>query len=387
MMNLRHDHGSMPLALLAIITIGGIVAALFTITVSTQRSVRQDRNFQVSINGSDAGVQQAATQINELNDDTVTTLSDSSTVGATTFTWEAERIGNTWEVTSTGTTNQESRRVEAEVSRDGIFDVAAFADVSFDLNGNSSGLDSYDSQIPNSDQNGGTGNGSAGSNGEISVGGFSGGDSFRLYGPNASCDCDEDKKVGSPAPYPIDEVLAGIQEDMDAACDPADFEVYNSDSYGQLVAGTTYCFSEMNITGKKPTVTLGNSADGTAPSLKNPVIVYLTGGFDAPNGTTLNCPDCPTPDAGRLQVYSLGQNFTLGNQSLIAGAFAFPNASCGGGPSSAQTEIFGSLICNEIGNQGGWKLHYDDNLRNLVDNFWDITAFREELPGETSFGP
>jgi hypothetical protein len=61
---------------------------------------------------------------------------------------------------------------------------------------------------------------------------------------------------------------------------------------------------------------------------------------------------------------------------VAAGIYA-PESECGGNPSNAQAEIFGSLICRDITNQGGWGFHYDQQLLTLGDGNYQMHAWWE----------
>lgn len=382
MRRLCGQDGSLPFTMLAIIGVAGMVSALFSITVATQRSVRDDRSFQAAIQTSDAGVQQALTQISELTTSATTSLAGTATVGGGTFDWTAQRNGNTWEVTSTGTTNDTSRRIEATISRSGTFLVGAFADVAFTMRG-ANGADSYNSAAGTI----GTGQGSIGSNGDLELEGNAFADQILLYGEAASCEglgCVPGKIEGSDTRFDIDAIEDDIQAQMTALC-AGGFVPYVASSFGNLEGGETYCFSSMNV---DQDVVLASGGAGPA-AITNPVTIYLSGNFDMANATRLNCALCvdqtSKPDAGALQIYSTGAQVALGNQTFIAAAIAAPNASCQGSPSNAQANIYGAMVCNDLSNQGGWSFHYDQSLASVDTGFWDIADWREELQGESSF--
>lgn len=376
------EQGSMPFALIGIILVAGLVAALFSVTLSTQESVRADRQFHRSLTGSDAGVQQALTHISELPDASTTSLSGTATIDDVEFAWTADRNGNRWEVKSTGNDGGEARTVEATIERYGTFLVGAFADIAFTMRG-ANGADSYNSATGATD----TGEGSVGSNGEMTMNGNAFADRILLYG-DATCDgagCDSGEISGQDTRFDIDAIEASIAQMIDDTCGGV-FESYRASTYGPLVAGETYCFSGMIV---DQDTELANSTDGTPPSLQNPVTILLPGSFEMANHTSLNCPSCgsatDTPDSGSLQIYGTGTEFKLGNHTEIAAAIAMPAAACQGSPSNAQAHIYGSMLCDDLDNQGGWDFHYDQNLENVDTGFWDITAWREELAGESSF--
>lgn len=374
---LADDGGSMLFALLGVIMVAGLAVALFTISLNLQRQTRSDRDFQTAITGGDAGVYQALTQISFLPDATTSSLADTSTIGDTTYSWTADRVGATWQVRARAETGGRTRYVEAEVSRSSRFIIGAFADVAFTMRG-SNGADSYNSRTGTID----TGNGSVGSNGALTMNGNAFADRIFLYGDNATCDgngCSSGELTGSDQPFDIDALTADIEAEMDAAC-VGGYEGYVASTYGDLVGGTTYCFSSMFV--DSDVVLQGASLD-------DPVTIYLSGDFDMSNHTHLNCLACvdetSVPLATALQIYGTGTSFRIGNQSEMAAAVAMPNASCQGSPSNAQADIYGAMICDDLSNQGGWRFHFDESLLDLGNGQWDVTAWREEVGGTTSF--
>jgi len=371
------DDGSMILALLGVLMSTGMIVVLFSLTMNVMAATREDRDFQFSLHGGDTGVYQALTQISLLSDPAVGSLSATGGIGDASFSWTAERVGSAWRVTSQGTRGERSRKIEATVARASTFLIGAFADVAFTMRG-SNGADSYDSASGET----GTGMGSIGSNGAITMNGNAFADRILLYGEPASCSgngCSSGDIEGSDTPFNIDAVTAAIEQGMDANCS-AGFSAYQSSLHGTLTPGV-HCFTSMLI----DTDTLV----GAAAAWDNPVIVYLTGNLDMSNNTRLNCATCfdaaSTPDAGALQIYSTGPQVTLGNHVFVAAGIAAPNASCQGSPSNAQAEIYGSMICSDLSNQGGWNFHFDTNLLRLGNGYWDITDWREERNDTTSF--
>lgn len=376
--DLRSDEGSLLFALLGVLVVTGIATSLFAVTRNLQDQTRSGRDHQVAITGADAGVHHALTTISLLQDPTVTALQDTSTVGDVDFSWTAERAGAGWQVRARATKGGRERVVEAVVERSSRFVIGAFADVAFTMRGGN-GVDSYNSSTSATD----TGNGSVGTNGALEMNGNAHADRIHLFGPNATCTksgCDSGQLVGVNEPLDVDAMTAAIQAEMDAACG-GNHSGWLASAGGPLVGGTTYCFSDMTV--DADVVLQGASS-------ANPVTIYLSGDFDMANHVRLNCAGCgagSTPDAAGLQVYGTGTSFRLGNHAWLAAAIAVPNASCQGSPSNAQAEVFGAMVCDDLSNQGGWNFHFDDSLLDLGNGQWDVTAWREEVGGTTSFGP
>lgn len=173
----RQEEGSLLLALLAILIIGGLVTVLMAATVTGQRQVQFDRNFSGAINPASSGIDAATTWINTEEADQGGVVADPSTQytrngavdpdGGYTFTWTASKVNDQrWEITSVGTApDGTTRTVEASVVPRPLFQFAAFAKTNVGLGGGNS-ADSYD---PYGDPQLDTGRGIVGSNGIINI--------------------------------------------------------------------------------------------------------------------------------------------------------------------------------------------------------------------------
>lgn len=380
--------GSLPFAMLGILVVTAIVVGLVTRTVFTLKQTTDDREFQSAVLGADAGVQQALTQISVLTDNTTAALNDNGEVGDVAFEWEARRSGSTWQIESWGTDGDAIRKVEAQVERPTVFTMAAFADVKFIMSGNN-GASSYNSATGDVGDGDGTGNGSVGTNGSITLRGSAFADRVDLFGPDATCDgngCSRgDGMVGHDDPFDLDALADAIADEAEAACGGV-YTGWQASRDDPLRGGTTYCLSEVNF---------DTDTDLIDASIDNPVVIYLDGELSASNHTNVNCSGCDRlngtlPDASALQIYSNGESVRIGVQAAFAAALLAPAATCQGNPAGAQADIYGSMICDIIGranggsgNQGGWRFHFDDHLMNLANGKWDITGWREE-PGDTT---
>jgi hypothetical protein len=383
------EEGSLIVALLASIIVGGLVITLVTTTTTGQRKVRHDRDFQLAINGADAGVNQALTVIGQLPPGSATTTLDSAglpvaattTVGDVDFEWTAQKDTIiSWRIRGVGERNGVERTVEALAMRDPIFFIAAFADIGIGMKGGNKVL-SYSATAVD------TGNGAVGSNGQVkSIGaGSSYVDLIMLMGAGATCEgniCTETPIVGFNSAFDLEAIADNIREAMDESCGGT-FPAYDAKTGPTLQGGTTYCFSSVTVPSQGGIPMAGNT--GT-----NPVVILMTGDYKSGNQSSVNCPveGCSMankPDARSLQIYSTGSLVAVGNQSEFAGALAAPYASCVGNPSAAQADIYGALICNDLSNQGGWDFYFDDRLLNLGNGEYDIVEWREEVGGTTSF--
>jgi hypothetical protein len=385
----RDADGSMMLALLATFIIGALVVTLVSTTITGQRKVRHDRDFQLAINGADAGVNQALTTITQLPPGDPTTMlssADRSTgavtqVGDVGFDWSAEKDTIiSWRIRAEGKRNDVERHVEALAVRDATFFLAAFADIGFGMKGGNE-VRSYSATSTD------TGNGAVGSNGEIySIGaGSSWVDLIMLMGSGASCDgnvCEERPIVGFSQAFDLEAIADNIRQAMEEHCGGG-FSAYDASTGPTLVGGNTYCFTDVAVPKQGGIPLASHSKD-------KPVVILMTGNFSTGNQASVNCPPggCSMsnhPDASSLQIYSTGQAVRIGNHTEFAGAIAAPYAACEGNPSVAQANIYGAIICNDLSNQGGWDFYFDDRLLNLGNGQYDVVEWREEHPTTSSF--
>jgi len=382
----RGQRGSLPLTLLAVIMVTGLVLTLVATVIAGQRRQQVNRSYHEAITGAEAAVNQAVTFIGSLDgDDPRLTLTsadlpadagDQLVVGRADFVWEARRLGPlAWVIRGTGSVNDVDRTLEVLASRDSTFYLAAFADIGFRMRG-ANDARSYTAAAVD------TGNGAIGSNGTLDLVGNAYADAIYLMGPSATCDtnaCDDDRMIGFPDPYDMEELERLIKQEMDAACEPGDFVPYTG---GVLNGGTDYCFSSI-LTGNHQDVVLSHASSA------NPVRLFVTGNIEFGRHGEVNCGSgcsaSQAPDAGALQVYSTGGNVRIGNQAAVAAAIGAPNATCAGNPSNAGAQIYGSIVCNDLSNQGGWDFWFDERLLNLGGGFFQIQVINEELTGTTSF--
>ena len=391
--------GSLPLAVLVAIVVGGLVIVLISRTMLSQEQVRFDRDFQLAVNSAEAGLSQALNVIQTLPAGSTTTSLDSQALGLPSelqgndFEWTAEKQPRgTWHVRSTGWHGEEISRVfEAEVDDGGVFTVAAFGRVGVRMVGGNTV-----SSFPP------TGYGTVGTNGLISIIGNSTADLVLLMGPDAECQeldadtntCNDNPIEGQAEKLDFDAMIEDVEAELDDACGGS-FEPFDLAEHGTLHTGETYCFTEIVTDNHESIdVVIDDGHRDTASGLMNPgAKVYVSPGpVQIGNHNDINCPGgtCPDPDASALQITTDSPSFQVGNQSHIAAAIMAPKAICHGSPSSAQVDVYGSLICNRIGNassgnQGGWDFHFDVRLLELGNGRYEVTALREEVGGSTSF--
>ena len=402
---LRSQSGSLPMALLAALIVGGLVVVLVARLGTTQREVRFDRDFQLAVNAAEAGLQQALTSIQQLPQgapptEIVSEPDDDPTLGDSTFTWRAVPLATGgWGVRAEGTRNGVSRTLEAEARQDCSFCVAAFGRIGLRMVGNNLAA-SYNGAVEGG-LIAGTGSGSVGSNGLVSIIGNSTADYVKLNGIAASCGdnfYDEDANTcndvpidGSDDPLDFDLIIETVQGEMDEHCSSYPPLTLDKNATLELSNDEIHCFGDV-ILDDRASLTV----DGT---FTEPVQVYIKGNLELGNDNRVNCPlsGCDyvadvnkLPVSGALRISTLGPEVRIGNKGDVAAAILAPISLCRGNPSSAQTNIYGSLVCHQVGNdgsgsQGGWSFYFDTRLLTIGNGNTELQGIREEVGGSTSF--
>jgi hypothetical protein len=416
----RHDdRGSIPIALLGIIALTTVVGALVATTVASTRTARFDQQYTEVIQVADAAAQAGATHLLRAVDPddlqrATSSFAGSGTLDGVPYTWAAERrpanecrtggtVANCWRVTGTATSpgaagvDPVTRDVALQVSDSARFFVAAFSDVGMRLRGGNAS----DSYLPGISGGVNLGNGIVGSNGTIRLNGNTYVDGVQLFSFTGALAnygrCDGQNRAGQcagllapggpvwPSATFVEPLEVGPNEDLDtlfideARTDPARCNGvvpvdWLASSNGGVIgdpAGPTsqvLCVEDLLID-TDTVVAAGRSVE-----------VYVYGTVSIANHTSLNCTGCSEtsrPDSTNLRIYSDGGAVNIGNHSEVAAGIYAPESECGGNPSNAQAEIFGSLICRDITNQGGWGFHYDQQLLTLGDGNYQMHAWWE----------
>lgn len=422
---LAHDEGgSIVVALLVAIVVGGLVTTITARAVTGQRSVSFDRDFTAVVHGAEAGVSEALAQLKDADEAWRTgfvpaQVNAPGEIDGITYDWSAAKTGaRTWEITSTGTRGDVSRTLVVTIEDRPRFSAGLFGDVLLDFAG-SNIVDSYDGT------DWCTGNGAVGTNGVA-----------EFQGVAPSSVCDSAGPSGSHAPRPNGRTvdLVVLYDWADNPGDPDPPHDPRCDHHGGR-GGTNNChagtgsysqFSSPMLVDdeRKPDIEFIEEAlddcsviyptwytslppmpgvsSGELPpgdwcveklifdvdtELEDPsetTRIYVSGEISVSGPhLRINCPsgDCVAgsthPVTDNLQIYSSGTGVVevRPHLTVAAGIYA-PRSNCKGGP-NAQAEFFGSLICSEVDNVGGWKLHYDDRLRDIGSGIFEIAVWQE----------
>lgn len=449
------EKGSLPLALLVAILVGGLIVVLVARTISSQGQVSFDETYHGALPGADAAIQLSKFRLNNGDllpheDGTMkapaefevgeSTSELSGEVDGRIFTWTMTLRDEGWEVDATSTDPRTGveRRVLAILGEQPLVDVAAFAETLLLFRG-ANRADSYNSR--DGQEAWCTGWGDVASNGDVEFTGGAAGptprcpnptgrtlDRVRLYDwddnpgdvtneevrPGGSR-CDNDSNHANcievnedfpvPAIYPqyldlaTDEAVAFIKDALDKCKEDGPLEEFRAtDHAGPLepavnaadainagdfaLEGGHYCYDRAAFDRD-----IGWSVDAS-PS--NPVIMFVErdvvlASSSGPPPVDVGCVGCQRgpdtnedyPKAGSLLIFVLEGDVALRNHSQFAGVMYAPQATCRGENSNAQADIYGSIICDNIGNAGGWRFHYDEALADLSSGEYILTQWRE----------
>lgn len=426
----RSDRGSVPLALLVVVIMAGMTSIVFARMTAEQRSVRHDTEFTTSIHAAEAGIEEAAFRAN--NHLLIgTSGAGSGSANGFDYDWTATRDdeADPWIVTAIGTGPTDvSRTVVAELADRPLFDNALATHLGVNFQGGNA-ADSYNSATqercagPSPDCFG-----IVASNGNIDMGSSGGGTNYadRVHvhdwanpdntgpdrcGPDNSIYCEEDRDPLPQHRVNIDDPLdirgqVGLVEDLLEDCgenppnwtasehisgaDPSAAVLDPSVALSHPEVGTFYCFGEM-LFDTKTELPASVTAD-------NGLVIVVRDRIKIEGNVEINCPGCASgfpsspdmPAARRLQILTLAEDQPANGNNVLAAiqirqhaklgaAIYAPNASCGNQQSNAQVEIYGSLTCKTVLNQGGWQFHYDEDLMSgLRTGEYYMRRWREE---------
>ncbi len=371
----RNDEGSLMLVFLVILVVSAMASVVLVTAVSGNKVSRHAEAYNEVLPRADVGVQKALFALINGGATGLPTNSASPAPlsgGTSTGSWYVTHpAALEYDVVSTSTQNGVSRTVTAKLIDQPRFPLAAFADATITFRGNNA-ADSYDHRSLQTN----TGNGDAGSNGSIVFNGNASADGVTLYDylTNASgtrCSgtpCANLTTVGPKLDISSSGATAFISNAVAACQSAGPLTAWVASQNGGVLTPGTHCYSSMAF--DIDTTNLGTDL--------SPTIIYVTGSVSVEKMTNVNIPASPAvPDPQALQIYALGSSVAIGNHSAVGAAIWAPHAACGGNPSNAQANVWGSLVCSDISNQGGWSFHYDDALTGIGTGQWTQNHYAE----------
>lgn len=418
-LRLRDEGGSLVLALLITLVTTTVGVMVLTSTLMTQRASRMGVDYTTVVEGADGGVQHAIAQLN--GSGTITPPATPLILGDSSVTYTATLVPNpgrptTYEIVSTATNTRTGgqRRVVARVEEEPRFPFALFSDerVAF-LGGNT--VDSYSSGVLctvypacawatpyngaglTATNNNFVFQGNATAEGTVLYNWAANPDPARCVKSGTGFNPCSNQQLKNERLDLLTSAETQFLRDMEAQCQSDGWipeyrsSVASPDQLPVVLmpssTGPYHCFE--NVVFDVETVL----APLVLPLDVKPVIIVVKSGGTISVGEQgkpnirVNCelpcdPITSVPRAQHLQIYSLTtEELVIRPQSRIAAAMYMPAAGCqgpeNGGP-SAGVHIYGSLICKQITQVGGWNLHYDLALGGIGNGRYLVREWREE---------
>lgn len=288
-------------------------------------------------------------------------------VGDATYEWSVVD-DNPVTVHATGTSRYgDQRTVEVTIERTRPFSLALFGGQGLRMVGGNE----VRSWLPGHAAD--TGNAGAGTNQTVELIGNAHTDRAELFGDDAGCDgpgCADEITVTHSQPRELrTDIVDDLRDDCEGDLGSWRASQHTEGGEATLPAGT-WCAE--NVTFDADT----HVNDG--------VNLVVDGDVRVERHTTVNCDGCTdsldpsvAPDPEALQIYTVGDQFQLGNHARIGAAVYAPSASCEGTPSNAQGLIVGSLTCNDLRNQGAWTVWWPETLGDVEHGEARVTTWRE----------
>jgi Tfp pilus assembly protein PilX len=340
------ERGSVAVVIIVLMVLTLLSMGVVARTLSSQRQVRTNQDFNAGLAGADAGVSDALFLLDQGQS---ATFSNSGTAGKSTFSYTATKVDtNTFTIASKGTVNGVTHQVVGTAKRTVRFDYAMFAVTSIDFNGNCNGT-----PLP-----------SMGSTGSINTNGNSPCASlYDCYLPGHG-PCPPASQNGRilnqthPEPDPV-APTSGTQACPAGGSFPATIDGQNGTPFVCNTAGQTVTFqSTTNVT-------------------NGPVIIYVTAGTVDPGCKSIN--RGTGTSAVNFQLYvTPAQTWTWNGscQTAITGAIYAPHASVT--VNGGKFDLTGSLFADQVRINGVPNSSFTDStLSSIVLANWRVSGYHE----------
>lgn len=344
------ERGSMVLALLAVIVVGGLTTVLTASTVANQRATRFDDNYVSAVHVAELGLHQALFLLDE---GLITPgMTRNVTVDGKTAQWTAiQDPANPggWTITAAGSVNGVTRRVQISAVQRPRFPSAIYTEVNMHLTGPQDDVyfTATDSKPPYFLRSGGA-----------------------LQSSNPSQLPDEPLELAN------DENLKFITNTLDTCGSLTEWRA--SQNGGLLnLGGGTHCFSKL----------IFDTHTRVVADPANPVLVYVDGHVEFTNKPDVivvatASSTTSTKAAAAFQIYVAGRDPLVGDKVIfskqhdVTAAIYAPAAECRGNPTMPNVTIYGALVCGTLKTNGTFTIEYDSRIS-------DITSGSPQLQGWT----
>jgi len=344
MLRRADERGSVAVVMTVLMVLTLLSIGVVARTLSSQRQIKTNQDFNAGLAGADAGVSDALFQLDQGQ---AATFTNSGTAGNGTFSYSATQVdANTYTITSKGTVNGVKHQVVATASRDLRFDYSVFAVTSIDFNGNCNGT-----PIP-----------SMGSSGSISTNG------------NGTCANRYDCYLPGHGPCPPAAQNGSILNETHPEPDP----VAPTSSYQACPIGGNFPAS---ISGGGGTPYLCSTSgqtvsfQSTTTVTNGPVIIYVTTGTVDPGCNTINSGGT----AVNFQLYVIPSETWTWNGSCrtnITGGVYAPHATVT--VDGGKFDLTGAIVADQLHINGVPNSSFTDpTLNSVVITNWRISAYHE----------
>ena len=389
----KQRHGSVMMISLGVIVVAATLGASIMMRSLGERDLGQryatrERAFELA----EAALDRASFNLRTPQDATDDILTATLPTGTYQVDAPLTQLGPTlWRVTTSGTSGQEQRRIEAvfQLVPVSVFQFALFGDQQVDVSG-SAITNSYDSSIGPYDDNASSPGHNANHHGDIGTNGVTAGG----VTVGGSIFVDGQVAVGAGVANPLsvvsgynpafitggtsppsdtqDVIAQGSAFPMPPVTVPANLPCSNFTVTGNTVITLPpgdYCYHDLTIQG-----------GGTLTTSGAGVRVYLTGALIARGNSTVGY----AADPMKMQFLMSSGGSAAIEEGTITGSTLF----YGGlyGPSSTinitgNAEVFGSIIARQVNVSGSAVIHYDEHLSTstVVPNVYQraLVSWRE----------
>jgi Tfp pilus assembly protein PilX len=340
----ERTRGSVAVTMMVLMVLALLSVGVIARTLSSQKAVRTNQDFNAGLAGADGGVSDALFQLDQGQSSTFT---NAGHAGNSAFSYTATRVdANTYKITSKGTVNGVAHQVVATASRDLRFDYTIFGVTSIDFNGNCNGT-----PVP-----------AMGSSGSINTNG------------NGTCALHYDCYLPGHGPCPPSSQNGRILNQSDPQSDP----VVPTSGTQPCPAGGTFPATINGLGGTPFVCSTANqtvSFQSMTTVTNGPVIIYVTTGSVDPGCGTINSGGT----AVNFQLYvTPSENWTWNGscRTNITGAIYAPHASIT--VDGGKFDMTGAIVADQARINGVPNSAFTDvTLNSIVVTNWRVSSYHE----------
>jgi len=405
------EQGSLPLALLVTIFVTGLVSVVTASVVMGQQQTRFDESYERALQVAEQGADVVLHQVQNQEGDIAPEGQEKAETMEGGGRYEAELVEDddgSLVVRSEGTVGDVTRTVVIGLDGDATSSAGLVGRDELELSGNqivrSFRSGSFEGEAFEREdredverwlRGSGRGHGVVGTNGDLILRGGALVDGAELWDAAGGRDCEGNQ-------CPSDDEIVRFEQEFEPDPDPDELweehcaEGGVSDHDGGELGKGIQCFDDVDLT---------EGEAEFAGSPEEPTKIVMSGTLSVSGSVRFDEHGLPEPSLG-LQIYSKGDTVEFdqgqsGNQGGQAGGQSgdadLEGAACGlpgdpGSrisavvhapdatlpPSSAQANVYGSLLVKEVNPQGNFCVWYDELIDELDENVLSPRTWREE---------